>query len=76
MAAGIVLLVICAACILVIAHLRGMAREAWHTLAALAVLVVGTRVTFATGWWGIAFWPLTFLATGWVLLAGVRDGGR
>lgn len=69
----VILLLICAAGVIALAHQRGLAREAWYTFAALAVLVLGTRVTFAVGWWGLVCFPLTFIATGWTLLRGVRD---
>jgi hypothetical protein len=72
--AGILLLLCCAG-MGVLAVRKGMLWECAHTLAALGALVGGTRVTLATGWWGIVFFPLTFLVTGWTLLRGVRADG-
>jgi hypothetical protein len=65
-----VLLVCCCAGMTVLAVRRGFARECAYTYAALLVLVLGTRVSLATGWWGIVFWPATLVCTATVIVKG------
>jgi hypothetical protein len=55
-----------------VAMRMGWRRETAHVLLALGVLVAGTRISGATGIWGLLFWPLTFTGTCWALARGTR----
>jgi hypothetical protein len=61
-----------AAVLFYVALRMGWRRETAHVLLALAVLVAGSRISGATGVWGLLFWPLTFVGTCWALARGTR----
>jgi hypothetical protein len=65
-----VLLGCCCLGMTVLAARKGMGRECAYTYAALLVLVLGTRVALATGWWAVLFWPATLAGTAAVIVKG------